>query len=614
MIEIKLNEIYKSFETNFETILEGNLIILSGVNGSGKSQLMSIIAGDKGLNPQTGHRTKDLNRIIKCNGVYLDGQNIQLRTFKDNISLPEIIKSSSSIFSSAADQAYHFYLQYRLNPAAEPAYSSSIRKAIKLLGTEYDPHRNDIGEDKFKNILRNANYVWEQEDVFNDSIGNLFFKHASEIAEGQQNAGQIDGPAFDPLSLGVAPWNELNELFKILNIEYRFKDNYVIRYGELTETPILYQIDSEGILNEEDTRFLKDLSDGEKAIISLCFTSLKKIDSEDIKILLLDEFDAVLNPSLIESLFIVIKRYFIDKGIAVIMTTHSPATIALAPNYATYYEVFKRNYSATRIFKIDRDNYSELQKVNKQFYDKINDQAGRIKELEASIVSDKDILIITEGKTDWKYILKALEYFHNKGEYLDIRAEYFYRFGTADDVRNDICGTTIFADMGESQLNNFLSSEINNRIGDTARRKNIRIGIFDSDTDIKPNSKREYGVYSFKITPNNISTEFLFTTEDIKLKVEGGRLFIGAEFNNRSLRHIHANLNLGQNTSKKAGKMVIIDNDVFDEDGNNKAVSKEKFAQAVFNDTIKISDESWENFRHIFVNILSFLPDHEIEQ
>jgi ABC-type branched-subunit amino acid transport system ATPase component len=613
MIKIVLNENYRSFDTNFETVLEGKLIILSGVNGSGKSQLMSIIIGDKGLNPQTGQRSKDLNRVVTINGVAISWKNIEIRTFKDNISIPEIIKSTSNIFNTATDQAYNLYKENRLNPMHNPTFSDSIEKAIQLLGEHYNPNTNDIREDKFKSILRDANYVWEQNDVFNDTIGNLFFHHASEIAEGQKNAGKIDGSAFDPLTLGMAPWDELNDLFEILNIEYRFKDNYDIKYGELTETPMLFQIDTNGNLNEKESRPLNDLSDGEKAIISLCFTSLKKIDTHNKKILLLDEFDATLNPSLIESLFIVIKKYFIDKDIAVIMTTHSPATISLAPDYANYYEVFKKNNSKVRIFKIDRDDYSELQKVNKQFYDKISNQAGRIKELEASIDSTEEVLIITEGKTDWKYILRALGYFHDVNEFLKIKPEYFYRFGNQDDVNNAICGTNIFADMSESQLNNFLSSEINSRTVDVSRRKQIRIGIFDSDTNIKTNSKSEYGVFSFKITPKNISTEFLFIESDIKKEIGNERLFIGNEFKERSLRHINSNLNLGINSSKKAGKPVIIDTDVFDENDLNKSLSKEKFAQAVFNNVIQISDESWENFRHVFENILSFLPVEKIE-
>ncbi|MDR1832510.1 MAG: ABC transporter ATP-binding protein, partial [Fusobacteriaceae bacterium] len=44
-ISITLNQDYKSFKNGFHQELEGDLIILSGVNGSGKSQLMNIIYG-----------------------------------------------------------------------------------------------------------------------------------------------------------------------------------------------------------------------------------------------------------------------------------------------------------------------------------------------------------------------------------------------------------------------------------------------------------------------------------------------------------------------------------------------------------------------------------------
>ncbi len=605
-IKIILKEKYKSFDTDFETELEGSLIILSGVNGAGKSQLINIIYG-KNIDPTRGNPTH-LNRTVVINNVQINWQGIEFRSFKDNISIPEIIKSSSSIINSASEQAYSNYQQNRFNSANNPQFTSSIERAIKLLGDLYDPNARDIPEDKFKNILRDAKYIWKQDDQFSDIIGDIFYNHATEIAEGQQNAGKINGPAFDPLSLGLAPWTELNQLFEILKLEYRFKENYENKYAELTETPMLFQIDSYGKIIEGESRQLKDLSDGEKAIISLCFTSLKKIDTEEKKILLLDEFDAVLNPSLVESLFIVIKKYFIDKGIVVVMTTHSPATISLAPEYTSYYEVFKNNISSSRIFKIDRDEYLELQKVNKRFYDKIDNQTERIKMLEASIESDEDVLVITEGKTDWKYMLKALQYFHSQQEFLEIEENYFYRFGSKEDVLNEVCGTKVYADSGESQLNSLLSNEINLRLGNKLRREKIRIGLFDSDTEIKAKDKAEYGVYSFKIEPNGISTEFLFDEELIKTEINGERLFIGHEFDNRTARHKTKNISLGVVSSKRAGKKEIIDTDVFDENSVNKALSKEKFAQAVFSGDIEISEESWENFRHIFERIISILP------
>ena len=56
----------------------------------------------------------------------------------------------------------------------------------------------------------------------------------------------------------------------------------------------------------------------------------------------------------------------------------------------------------------------------------------------------------------------------------------------------------------------------------------------------------------------------------------------------------------------KACKNVIIDCDVYDEEGNNIALSKEKFAQEIYYDRIKISENSLNNFKIIFDKILEF--------
>lgn len=43
-LSVLLNQQYRSFDAGFSCNLEGDLIILSGVNGSGKSQLIDIIS------------------------------------------------------------------------------------------------------------------------------------------------------------------------------------------------------------------------------------------------------------------------------------------------------------------------------------------------------------------------------------------------------------------------------------------------------------------------------------------------------------------------------------------------------------------------------------------
>lgn len=620
IISIKLEEDYKSFDEGFETVLEGDTIILSGINGSGKSQLINIIRGveqveraDPMMDPMNPTTNKKIHSLVKIDGQVLNQKCVEFKGFKDNFNISEILKPTSAELMRAVDEAYRIFKSGRLDPKKSPDYSSSCIKANKILSERFGKVDNSISESEFKTVLRQSGFLWQQDDKFSNVVGMLFYNHAMAIAQGRQDAGAVAGPAFDETTLGTPPWTELNELFSELNLEYRFKNNYTIFHAELDETPCLYSINKKGELLESETRALRDLSDGEKTIISLCFISLRKIEGEDKRLLLLDELDAVLNPSLTEKLFVVLQKYYVNKGIDVIITTHSPATISLAPKNATFYEVFKKNYSKQRVHEVNKDEYEELKIVNKRFYDKIENQEQRIQDLKVLLEKNEDFLIITEGKTDWKYMIGALKYFHAKNEFTDILEDHFYRFGSQEDVSNSICGTNDHADLGEAQLNKFLSNEIALRTGDVGRRKMIWIGVFDSDTNTKIKSNPVYGIHSFKIEPSGISTEFLFKDEEIKSLIDDKRLYLGTEFDQRTCRHKSENLNLGAGSQKKAGKKVIIDNDVYDANGINQSLSKEEFSQAIYNHNIEISDHSWENFRHIFEKIESLVPKSKEE-
>jgi AAA domain, putative AbiEii toxin, Type IV TA system len=420
---------------------------------------------------------------------------------------------------------------------------------------------------------------------------------------------EVSRSKFDPLMLEAAPWSRLNTLFEKLKFNYRFKSDYEIIGISINEQPKLYTLKLDGTIDEQYTRNLSDLSDGEKTIISLCFASINSSSSTK-KLLLLDELDSVLNPSLIQSFFEILKEFFVDKGVMVIMTTHSPATISLSPSNSSYYEVFKPNKSGIRISAVCRDEYSELQIANKEFYDKISDQDKRIESLTAQINSNQKILIITEGKTDWKYMLTALQHYHSKKEFMEIKEDFFYKFGSEKDVEQKICGTRDVAELSDSQLKAYLESLVKAR-GIDARNAQVRIGIFDSDNPkIQVVWDKEKKVFSFKIEPNDISTEFLFRDDEIKAKVDGRRLYIGCEFHPKSQKNIEdPTISLGDSNSvtNKAGERKIIESGVYDGNHENIALTKENFAQAVFNGKIKISEESWERFRHIFEKIQNLI-------
>lgn len=155
--------------------------------------------------------------------------------------------------------------------------------------------------------------------------------------------------------------------------------------------------------------------------------------------------------------------------------------------------------------------------------------------------------------------------------------------------------------------------------------KNIIIGIFDRDIkktveNIEKNGQqiKDFGnnVYAFCIPlpesrkmngEEDISIEFLFSDVEIHTKLENGcSLFFGDEFSARTGRHKNDKTLTLSNQSDR-GKHKIVENNggqaVYNEQEENILAKKDDFANAISADEIKISEESWNNFKPIFDTI-----------
>lgn len=101
------------------------------------------------------------------------------------------------------------------------------------------------------------------------------------------------------------------------------------------------------------TTTFDELSSGEKTLIALSLFIYKTRKNKIIpRVLLLDEIDSSLHPSIINRLLNVIKNLFIkEQGLKVIMATHSPTTVALSPEES----IFGVNSTGKKIEKITKD-------------------------------------------------------------------------------------------------------------------------------------------------------------------------------------------------------------------------------------------------------------------
>ena len=198
---------------------------------------------------------------------------------------------------------------------------------------------------------------------------------------------------------GSTPWDIVN---KFLSTFSNF--NYTISYPEKLTTKEYMRMSGRSFLphlkhKEKDITINYDeLSSGEQVLFALALCLFKtRSDQFFPKLLLLDEIDATLHPSMIENLLRVINDVFLRNGTSVILATHSPTTVALSQDKSIFIinpdgkkRIEKR--SKVNALNILTEGYMSIERGIKLF-----DQIGK-----------KELHIITEGNNT-KYIKKAIE-------------------------------------------------------------------------------------------------------------------------------------------------------------------------------------------------------------
>lgn len=131
---------------------------------------------------------------------------------------------------------------------------------------------------------------------------------------------------------GPPPWEVMNQILKTISgLKYQ-----ILSPSGLDESE-LYQLRLISTVDEKITIGFSDLSSGEKtmlALFGLMFSS--SFDGGFPRLMLLDEVDASLHPSMIRSLLTVLKDVLTPNGVKTILVTHSPTTVALAPEDALF--------------------------------------------------------------------------------------------------------------------------------------------------------------------------------------------------------------------------------------------------------------------------------------
>lgn len=339
-MKIVVSNKYKSIPSGLDFDLP-DFSILTGKNGSGKSHLLEVMADQ-----QKSKVTVDGRVLTKILHVGYNGLNPQVNERCDS---SEVIQNVNHWWAQIGNIIQHYKTHYLGRHTFEDIISQYINPNFGN-----DVARNSILKNIFDKSGKNIEDITEL-DVYNNitfsenNNGNLFFSQCAMIFKAYHlrwtknkfnkfliSEGGVEGLKFlsdDDFRkmYGPPPWELINEILARANLPYEFPNPSL---GDADLPYILKLVDK----STGTDISVNDLSSGEKVLMSLALAIYNSQEGgARPELLLLDEPDAPLHPQYSKLLIETVIETIVERtGVKVVMTTHSPATVAMAPDNSVY--------------------------------------------------------------------------------------------------------------------------------------------------------------------------------------------------------------------------------------------------------------------------------------
>jgi energy-coupling factor transporter ATP-binding protein EcfA2 len=400
-VKLELHSKYRSIKS-LKPVDLPNFTILTGVNGSGKTQLLEAISKnfisidgifDSGLirlfdwnnlvpNDSTPVSFSQLNQQkyaqyprvseqFQLHHKYIVDQLHQFLNSKDLIpilgdnALEILSMSKDDLSQKISDQ----HLASETIDWIQDAMTNYEKTLVSNLGDVFPQAKSMV--DSWKRTT-NKSIVQLREDgiyefydlmkvnvgIFQQSFSQLFLMYEKALIDNDfseflntqkgKNTNFVSAEQFVE-NYGEPPWKVLNSILEKANLDFRITEPANIHDDRPYQAKLIH-------VKTKDELGFSDLSSGEKILMSITFC-LYPVESKlhtviYPKLLLFDEIDAPLHPSMTQSLLNVIQDTLVrDHRIKVIMTTHSPSTVALAPENSLYV--------------MEKDGYERIKKISK---------------------------------------------------------------------------------------------------------------------------------------------------------------------------------------------------------------------------------------------------------
>lgn len=345
-MKITLQQKFKSLDP-FSINLP-DFVLFTGVNGAGKTQILTAI------------QQQNLLRVYDNNIELTKKKYVTSHTLSPNESSVVTREQLNQNTENLWQQYYHFKENRQHNPNMGleqmlGGQDSAQYKVITKIARNAFKNIDDLTSDDFFNHYPLEDGL-QQTDVFYQNFSSLFKRYQDKLDDNEyrQYRNQVKKHTaitfltkeeFEK-TFGEAPWAFVNKIIKEANLDYH------INSPANSHRDAPFELKLVNNYNSVEIKF-GDLSSGEKVLMSLALALYNSnFDIEFPKVLLMDEPDASLHPSMSKKFLDVIQQVFVkEKNVKVIITTHSPSTVALAPEES----IFIVNKTGIRIEKTTKD-------------------------------------------------------------------------------------------------------------------------------------------------------------------------------------------------------------------------------------------------------------------
>jgi predicted ATPase len=375
-LRLKFKKEFKSI-SSFTDIELPNLSVITGLNGTGKSHLLlainsrSIVAeGDNqnkivffnntsfNLTYEKQINSKSLEEhyvsaIAKFNShkssIYqiisrhIDYDSIKTLCSELNKSFIELTendfteKDAFEKYSEAINEYKRYLLSIQL---PNQTYGISHGESFLHLASKITYSVHELSDDEFKKLFVPyvfANYLLPSElgktfwDYYLKYENNKYLEYFNSRQPDEKQTKTYTDEEFESI-YGRKPWVVINEILEDFDsIDYR------VNSPERLSRDDSYDLRLISNSNKSISISYSDLSSGERILMALVGLIYRlRLDDNLPDLILFDEVDASLHPSMIKMFLKVIDQTLIAAGKKVILVTHSPTMVALSPENSIY--------------------------------------------------------------------------------------------------------------------------------------------------------------------------------------------------------------------------------------------------------------------------------------